>query len=190
MNRRSDIYNLPNSISALRLILAPVLLILALRQQPSVYLVVLALTVFTDILDGFLARILNKVTALGSRLDSWGDFATYTTMALCAWLLWPGIVNQHRYASLTIVLSFTLPILVGLVKFNRFVSYHTWSVKLAVAMTVVSYIALFSGFVAWPYTLAAVLCVLAALEETAITLILQQRHTDVRSLWQAIKLNR
>ena len=186
MSYRQDLFSPPNLVSMLRLLMAPVLLWLALEQHPTLYLVATAFTVFTDVLDGFLARILNRITALGSLLDSWGDFTIYSTMAICAWILWPQKVIEYRYACLAIVLSFTLPTLIGLIKFKSLTSYHTWSVKVAVAATIISYILLFSDVLSWPFFIAALLCVIAALEETAITLVLKHKRPDVRSLWRAI----
>lgn len=170
--------------------MAPVLLYLAIKQQPEWYIAALIFTVFTDLLDGFLARILNQVTELGSHLDSWGDFAVYTVMALSAWILWPEIVIEEKLYFITVLLSFTLPVLIGLIKFRVLTSYHTWSVKLAVAITIISYILLFSGWLNWPFRLAALVCTYAALEEILISLTLRHEQVDVRTFRQAIKLNR
>lgn len=189
MKRNQDIYNLPNLVSLIRVLLAPVLLALAIAQQPMLFLATLIFTVFTDVLDGFLARYLNQITELGSRLDSWGDFIVYSTMAVSAWVLWPDIVIRELPYFITIIVSFTLPVLVGLIKFKSLTSYHTWTVKLAVATTMVSYVLLFADILTWPFILAALLSALAAVEEIAITLIMKQQHVDVRNVWQAIKFN-
>lgn len=190
MTSLRDLLTLPNTFSLLRLLMAPLALVLAVNQQETLYLLAIAFSVFTDLLDGFLARSLNQITELGSKLDSWGDFAIYSTMAVCAFILWPEQVVEHAYASLTIVLSFTLPALTGLIKFRTFTSYHTWSVKIAVAMTIIAYLLLFTGVVAWPYYLAASLAALAALEEVLITLLIHRSHSDVRTLRQALRIDR
>ena len=170
--------------------MAPVLFYFALTQQPNWFIGVLLFAEFTDVLDGFLARTLNQITEVGSRLDSWGDFVIYSTIAVCAWILWPDILKRESLYFTIIVLCFTLPALIGFIKFHRFTSYHTWSVKLAVAITIVSYILLFSGLLDWPFRVAALFCLYAALEEIAITLLIQHEHVDVRTVWQAVKYNR
>ena len=170
--------------------MAPVLIYYALAQQPYWYLGMLIFTVFTDVLDGFLARTLNQITQMGSHLDSWGDFVIYNTMALCAWILWPEILQREKFYFIIIVLSFLLPAIIGFIKFHRFTSYHTWAVKLAVAVTIVSYILLFSGLYDWPFRIAAVLCLYAALEEITITVLIQHEQTDIRSVWRALKYRR
>ena len=77
--------HLPNIISFIRILLAPVLLYLAINQQPMVFIIVLIFTELTDVLDGYLARRLDLVSELGAQLDSWGDLFVYITMAISAW---------------------------------------------------------------------------------------------------------
>lgn len=183
----SHIFSPPNTVSLLRLLIAPVAIWLAITGRDIAFLIAIALSIFTDLLDGFLARWLNQITPLGSLLDSWGDFTIYSTMAIGAFLLWPDQVYRHSLPLLTVILSFTLPTLIGLIKFHGLTSYHTWSVKLAVGSTVISYFLLFTHTASWPMACAAVLCLLAALEETAITLTLKEKRADVRSLLHAMR---
>lgn len=189
-SNNKDIINIPNAISFLRILMSPVLFYFALTLQPYWFIGVLLFAEFTDILDGFLARTLNQITQLGSHLDSWGDFIIYTTIAICAWILWPGIIQREFIYFLLIVLSFTVPVIIGFIKFQRFTSYHTWGVKIAVAITVVGYILLFTELSDWPFRLAAFVCLVAAIEEISITLIIRNEHVDVRSLMQAIEYNK
>ena len=185
-----EIYNLPNFISFIRILMAPVLFYFAFNQMPVWFLAALMFSAFTDVLDGFLARTFNQITAMGSRLDSWGDFTVYTTMAICAWILWPDIVAQELISYVVIVISFTSPVIVGLLKFRTITSYHTWTVKVAVVVTFVGYILLFGGWLDWPFRVAAVFCAVAALEEIAITLLIHHEHVDVRTVWAALKYNK
>jgi len=187
---KEEIYNLPNLVSLIRMLLAPVLIYFAINQQPYWYIGMLLFTVFTDVLDGFLARTLNQITEMGSHLDSWGDCVIYTTMVICAWLLWPDILQRELLYFIIIVLSFMLPALIGFIKFHRFTSYHTWAVKLAVFVTVIAYLLLFTGMLDWPFRIAALFCLYAAIEEIAITFLIHHEHVDVRSVWQALKYNK
>jgi len=182
--------NLPNLISLLRLAMAPLMLVLAWLQQPWWFITALAVSGFSDVLDGYLARRLNAISELGSRLDSWGDFAVYSTMAVGAWLLWPETVQQYRLWIIMVVASFTVPVAIGLIKFRSLTSYHTWSVKIAVLLTFIGYVLLFTGITDWPFRLAALVCLLAALEEIAITLLLRHQYVDIRSVRQAWKHHR
>ena len=187
---KEDIYNLPNLVSLIRILMVPVLFYFAVKQQPYWFIGTLIFTVFTDVLDGFLARTLNQITEMGSHLDSWGDFVVYMTMAICAWLLWPDILQRELLYFTVIVLCFMLPSIIGFIKFHQFTSYHTWAVKVAVFVTVIAYLLLFTGMLDWPFRIASLFCLYAAIEEIAITLLIRHEHVDVRSVWQALKYSK
>ncbi len=190
MGNRRDFYKLPNLVSSVRILITPLMFYFAFQKMETWFLAALLFSGFTDVLDGFLARKLKQITTLGSHLDSWGDFAIYTTMAICAWIIWPDIVKQEILYLAMILFSFLLPVWFGLIKFGRLTSYHTWSVKLAALATIVGYIALFSSFASWPLKLASYLCVYAGIEEILITLVMRQEQVDVRSIWSALRYER
>ncbi len=183
------IINIPNAVSMIRLLLAPIMLALAFFQLPGLFLAAAFFSGVTDVLDGFLARTLNQITEFGSHLDSWGDFTVYSCMAIGAWILWPDIVLQELYWFLAIVISLTLPVIIGLIKFRALTSYHTWSVKLAVLLTFIGYLALFGSlfgeYSSWLFHIATIASVIAGLEEIAITLFMHHQRVDIRTAWQA-----
>jgi cardiolipin synthase len=67
------ILTVPNILSFLRLALVPVFLVLLVEGQDLIALAVLAVSGFTDFLDGHLARRLNQVSKLGQLLDPAAD---------------------------------------------------------------------------------------------------------------------
>ena len=184
-------FNLPNLISVIRLLMVPILLFLALEQQPVLFIGVLIFTEFTDVLDGYLARRLNLVSKLGAQLDSWGDFFVYSTMVISAWLLWPEIIIQQKIYVLIFIGSLTLPVIIGLIKFRKLTSYHTISVKVTVVISVLAYILLFTEIVSWPFKVAAVCALYAGIEQILITLFSHKAKTvDIKSIWHVLKENR
>lgn len=70
----SDIWNIPNALSVLRLLLVPVFLwlILVLRADGAAA-IVLAVSGFTDYLDGKLARAWGQISRFGQLLDPIAD---------------------------------------------------------------------------------------------------------------------
>jgi hypothetical protein len=46
---------------------------------------------------------------------------------------------------------------------------------------------MFLGGPAWPFRVAAVICILAAIEEIALTLLLSEPESNVRSVWDVLK---
>lgn len=78
------IQNLPNILSAFRIAAAPFLLYVAFIGHKSIFLFILGLSLLSDAVDGFIARRLGVSSKIGTKLDSWGDLATYLTVPLCA----------------------------------------------------------------------------------------------------------
>ncbi|MCW8931278.1 MAG: CDP-alcohol phosphatidyltransferase family protein [Gammaproteobacteria bacterium] len=179
---------LPNTISFLRILMVPILLYLAMSQQATLFIILLIFTELTDVLDGYFARRLNVVSELGAQLDSWGDFLVYSTMAIGAWLLWPEILQREQVYVMIVIGCFTLPVLVGLIKFRTWTSYHTISAKIAVAISIIAYVLLFTGLLDWPIIFAVIFSLYAAIEQILITLICQKERTvDVKSIWHALR---
>jgi CDP-diacylglycerol--glycerol-3-phosphate 3-phosphatidyltransferase len=183
-------WQLPNLLSAFRLVAAPVLLLLALQGHREAFLWLLAVAFFTDAIDGTLARLTGQASRFGAMLDSWADVAVYAAVAVSMLLLWPGLVRQESIAFGAVVASFVVPALVGLLRFRRFTSYHTRLVKVAVAASAVGLFLLLLDLAAWPFRVAAVLATLAALEEIAITLVLDEERSNVGSLLHVLRARR
>lgn len=76
MDKKSDIFNLPNSITLARISVVPFLFFLIASPGPFWSLVLAALFVLasiTDFLDGFIARKYNLITTMGKFLDPLAD---------------------------------------------------------------------------------------------------------------------
>lgn len=178
--------HLPNAMSLFRIGMVPVLGGLALAGQATLFLCGLVLSLASDVVDGYLARKTGVTSELGAKLDSWGDMATYVSLPLFAWWLWPDLLlAEIRYLACAIF-AYTLPIAVGLLRFGRLTSYHTWAAKGTAVLMGVALLVLFSGGPAWPFHLATFLLVVEAMEEIAISCVLPRWRTDVPSLWHAV----
>jgi CDP-diacylglycerol--glycerol-3-phosphate 3-phosphatidyltransferase len=177
----------PNLLSAFRLIAAPFLVYLAWTDRPGLFLVLLALTLLSDAIDGFVARRLHATSELGTRLDSYGDLVTFLVIPLCAWWLWPDIIRREAGFVLLVMAAFVIPPSVGLLKFRQLTSYHTWFAKVVAVLMSVAIFFLFMADIAWPFRLAAALLFLSACEEIAITLRLPELRSNVRSYWHVIR---
>lgn len=178
--------NIPNLLSCFRLIAAPFLLIIAWQDRPNLFLVILAVSLLSDAIDGFIARRFKVTSKTGAKLDSWGDFVTYFTVAVCAWRLWPEILQREAFFVVTGIVFFILPALAGSIKFKRLPCYHTWGAKIqAVLMCLAMYI-LFITDIGWPFRCAVILQCFVSIEEMAITLWLTEQRCNVPSFWHLI----
>jgi phosphatidylglycerophosphate synthase len=187
--QQTTLFTLPNLLSGYRFVAAPGLLWLAWHGHGISFMILLASVFLSDALDGLAARLTGQVTLFGAMLDSWADVTTYLTITISVWWLWPDIVSREQYYVAIVIVSYLLPAIVGLVKFGSFTSYHTWSVKLAAASIALTLFILFLGGPAWPFRLASFICIIAACEEIAISLILIERRTDITSILNVLKHN-
>ncbi|MDQ6799631.1 MAG: CDP-diacylglycerol--glycerol-3-phosphate 3-phosphatidyltransferase [Acidobacteriota bacterium] len=73
-NVRNEIWNLPNSLTLLRIFLVPLLVVVLLTKfSDFVGLAIFLVAAITDYFDGYFARRLNKTTRLGALLDPIAD---------------------------------------------------------------------------------------------------------------------
>lgn len=174
---------IPNLLSGFRLIAAPFLLCLAWIGQPVLFLALLAISLLSDSVDGLIARRLDRASEFGTKLDSWGDLATYLTVPICAWWLWPEILRREALFVWLVVGAYVVPLVLGFVKFRRLPSYHTWAAKAAAIVMSIGVFILFIFDIPWPFYCAAIFQALTACEEVAITLRLSEPRTNVPSYW-------
>ncbi|MFA6164345.1 MAG: CDP-alcohol phosphatidyltransferase family protein [Methylobacter sp.] len=178
---------LPNLLTCFRFVAAPVLLWLAWHGHGIAFMILLAVAFLSDMLDGLAARLTGQVTQFGATLDSWADVINYLTIALSCWWLWPDMVRKEMIYVGLIVASVLLPAFAGIYKFGRFTSYHTLGVKLAALSMGLTLYLMFLGGPVWPFRVAAVICILAAIEEIIITLLLSVPESNLRSVWDVLK---
>jgi len=179
----SDFFTLPNVITCIRFITAPIMLWLAWNGYGQAFMAVLALAFLSDILDGFIARLLKKSSELGAMLDTWADLLTYLTIGFGSWWLWPEIVHREDSYLYIILACFLIPAFFTVKKFNSYAGYHTWASKLAAACISISLFPLFLWDVSWPFHFSVFIYIYTALEEIAITLRLKKLQCNIPSIW-------
>ena len=180
----------PNLLTLSRLFAAPLLILTAALGYRNLFLTLFALFLATDAFDGYLARKLNQTSELGTKLDGWADLSIWAGAFVCLWILWPDIAARETPYALFALFAFSLPMLVGYIKYKSVPSYHCYSAKLqAILISTGAFILLLSG-ISWPFRLAAILQGFAAAEDIAITLVLPTCRYNVPSFRQALKISR
>jgi cardiolipin synthase len=86
VKRGREAVNIPNTLTVLRIVLVPVIVILLIQGQFTKALVCFIIAGVTDGLDGMLARVLNQTTVVGAYLDPLADkvlvISMYATLAV------------------------------------------------------------------------------------------------------------
>lgn len=174
---------LPNMLTSVRFITAPVMLFLAWNGHGLAFMSVLAVAFLTDILDGLAARLTGQITEFGARLDTWADLVTYLTIGFGTWWLWPEIIRRENISVYIIIACYLIPTSYALIKFGSYASFHTWGIKLSACVIGISIYPLFLIDYVLPIKISVFIYILAALEEIAITAILDKPRSNVRTLW-------
>lgn len=172
-----------NLLSCARLAAIPFLLALAALGLRTTFLWLLAAAWVTDLIDGPLARRLGQDSAGGARLDSLADRGLMLAIPLGIAWLWPEVLM--REAAWVALLGVTLiaPRAHAYVKFRRLPSYHTWLAKALAVYMGVALLLLLNGYWPWLFRIGALVALVEALEEIAITRTLSRWRADIPSWW-------
>jgi phosphatidylglycerophosphate synthase len=168
---------IPNLLTALRLLLLPVLWGLALLKWPVPLAIGMIISFLTDTLDGFIARRFNVTSAFGSKFDSLADNLLIPSTVIWLVILRPEVLTDHPILCAVAVATYGSSLLVGWIKFRRFANLHLYSKKTAGVLSYAFIVhALLAGrYNAWLFYIAISLFILASVEG----LILQLTHAQV-----------
>jgi len=189
---RGDVFTVPNLLSLYRLAMAPVIIVFALSEERTLFIVLLCFSFATDVLDGFIARTWNLCTTLGARLDSVADELTYVA-ALVGVFQFEYQVLQPHVALLYIFIGFlVLAAVIPLIKFRKTPSFHLYSSKANALLQGIFIVTLFVfGFNVYLYYFAMVFGILACLEAIGVSLVIDRPISNARSLfWVLDQRNR
>ena len=176
---------LPNLITMFRIVGSPGLIVLAMAGQTAWLAGFTLFLVFTEWLDGFLARRLHLTSALGARLDTVADAAFYSALLVAVVTIFPDRIGREKIWIGVAWASYACSWLASWVKFHRLPSYHTWAAKGAWGVVGVGTICLLIGISPWPFRVAMAYVAVTNLEAIWITRVLPECKVDVPSLWHA-----
>jgi len=181
------VLNIPNILSLFRIIAAPFLMLTGWLEMPDLFFVLFGLMLLSDVLDGFIARILDQTSQLGARLDSYGDILTYLSTPLAAWWLWPDLIKAELYYIIAAIIIYILPAFFALAKFGTLASYHTWITKISAVLMSAGVVMLLGFENALLFHIAIYFLVIEMVENIAITMILPKSKSNIHSIWHAWK---
>jgi CDP-diacylglycerol--glycerol-3-phosphate 3-phosphatidyltransferase len=180
--------HIPNIISALRILSAPVLLVLIWLGQQYPFAWLLAAALISDILDGAIARYFGFVSELGSLLDSVADLLIFVVAAIGIWRFHPELVAAHLFAFLLVVTLWVGGSLIGYLRYGRMASFHTILSRLTAYLIGAFVGVLFLwGFQPWLLWAAVGLCILSHAEEFLLMALLPTWTPNARGLYWVLR---
>lgn len=183
--------NISNALSFYRLLAAPVAVWAALEGMRTVFVVLVLVSLFTDLIDGVLARWLHQETWIGARLDALADSLTLGAAVVGAFAFEQQAIMDNLGWLVLALACLGLATLVTLVKFAKLPAFHLYSFKATDVVLTGFFVALFLyGFVWWFYVLSTLCLAAASLEIVAVALVIDEFRTNQKGLWWVLAARR
>jgi len=179
------IYYIVNGISIYRIIAAVFLVYFILVKDVNWFKWLLAISFFTDMIDGYMARKYEVTSIIGSRLDSIGDDMTIAAAMVGLILLKTDFIRQERVLLFSLFGLYVVQNAVALIKYRKTTAFHTYSAKAGALFQGLFLILVF--FLDSPpmilfYT-ALIITAINLIEETIMIILLPHWKTDVKGLF-------
>src|ERR1041385_290259 len=182
-------YYIINGITVYRLIASPVLMVLIFTGKEELFKWLLALSFFTDFIDGFLAREFKVASVFGSRLDSVADDLTIVAAITGLFVLKFDFVKTQWGIIIPLLALYLFQTALALYRYKKISSFHTYAAKCAAILQGFFLVLIF--FLPQPlyllfYGMSAVTA-LELIEEIILVLHLPRWQANVKGLYWVMK---
>ncbi len=182
------VFTIPNFISAYRLAAAPVATGFAFAGYINTFATLICVSLLTDVLDGFLARLLNQRTRFGARLDSIADDATFAAAIVGIFLFQYETIGSSIWWLYAFIFMFVMSTIVPIAKFGRTPSFHLYSFKINGYILAAFFFVLFTfGFYKPFFYFAMIYGIISCLEVIIVSIVLSKPESDVQGLYWILK---
>ncbi|PRY98847.1 CDP-diacylglycerol--glycerol-3-phosphate 3-phosphatidyltransferase [Marinilabilia salmonicolor] len=185
------VLNVPNLLSLYRLLVFPVILYMAITGKEETFVVLLCISLVSDILDGNIARFFKLQTNFGAALDNLADIVTYA-MALTGLFIFKwDVIEPHGWILFLFLGVFILSYIVSFLRFGKIPGLHLYSAVSAGYLQGIFFFVLFVfGFWPWFYYLAIGWGTLAYIEKIFVLFKLDDIKIGVKGLYWLLKKER
>jgi cardiolipin synthase (CMP-forming) len=185
---KKDFFNIPNCLCLYRIVMFPVILYFALSGKEKLFFIFFVINLITDVIDGFTARRLKMETNLGSRLDSMADNLTYILAFTGIFIFKWDNFEPHKTSFFIFIGLLVFTVILSLIKFGKFPSFHLYSTKAAGYIEGTFFICLFTiGFITPYYYVMITAGIIGAIEHIIIQLIIPEMRSNVKGLYWILK---
>ncbi len=183
-----NILNVPNTISFYRLIIFPVILALAILNHEKWFVILICISLVSDILDGSIARYFNLRTRFGAALDNLADMCTYAIALLGIFRFRWDSIEPHAWVLYLFLTVFVISYIIAFIRFGKIPGLHLYSAVSAGYIQGIFFFILFVfGFYPWMYYLAVGWGIIAYIEKIFVLLKLDDIKFDVKGLYWLLK---
>lgn len=185
-------YYLVNIITLYRLLSAPVLIYFAFTNRIDVFKWLLAVSFFTDAIDGPIARKYRVTSIMGSKLDSISDDLTVLAGIMGLIVFRRDFLREEILPVAILLALFVCQVTMAFARFKRMTSFHTYLAKLAAVCQGIFLITAF--FLPEPsrvlFYVAMAVTALDLMEEIILVRVVREWAADVKGLYWVLKKQR
>jgi len=186
--KKSELLTIPNIITLYRLVIDPVILWFIIADKEILFSVFLIINLLSDALDGFLARKLKQETEIGAKLDGFADNFTYVLAFIGIFVFKMDDIRPHLISFTVMITMLVSTVIVSLIKFRKFPSYHLYTTKAGGYIEGGFFICLFTiGFLTPYYYFVVAWAIMGAIECIIINLMIPEMRSDIKGLYWVIK---
>ncbi len=180
-----------NGITLYRVVAAPFLLVLLYFREMEIFKWLLALSFFTDFIDGWLARRFKVTSLIGAKLDSIGDDLTVLVGVIGMFVTKMEFIREHAVYFIVLLALFIMQAVFAYWKFRKMTTYHTFLAKGAAILQGVFLILLYflPEPLMWLFYAAILVTMVQLIEDIIITLILPEWRANVKGLYWVLTSN-
>jgi cardiolipin synthase (CMP-forming) len=185
---KNDFWTIPNVITSYRLFMSPVILYFIISGQENLFAIFLVINLLTDVIDGYIARRFKMETEIGAKLDAFADYFTYILVFIGLFIFKLDELRPYLVSAIIFVSMLVLTVIVSIIKFRKFHSYHTVIEKSGGYVQALFFIGLFTiGFIGPLYYFMIVFGILGAIETIAIDILIPEMRSDILGLYWVLK---
>ncbi len=179
-----SVLNVPNLISLYRLLVFPVILYMALTNQEHYYVVLLCISLVSDVLDGNIARLFKLQTHFGAALDNLADICTYAMALLGLFVFKWNDIEPHSWILFLFLSVFIISYFVSFFRFGKIPGLHLYSaVSAGYIQSIFFFILFVFGFYPWLYYVAVGWGVIAYIEKIFVLFYLDDIKIGVKGMY-------
>ncbi len=183
-----EIFTIPNLITLYRLLVFPLILYFAIAGKEALFTIFLVISLLSDALDGFIARLLKSETEIGARLDSFADNLNYLLVFTGIFVFKLEDFIPHKVSLLIFIGILMFTVILSLIKFGKFPSFHLYITKVGGYVQGAFFICLFTiGFIEPFYYLVIIWGILGAVEHIIIQMMIPEMRSNVKGLYWIFK---
>ena len=186
--RGENIINVPNFISLYRLLAFPVIFFMALTGREQWFVILLCISLVSDVLDGNIARLFKLQTHFGAALDNLADIFTYAMAILGLFIFKWTDIKPHSWILFLFLGIFILSYIVSFARFGKIPGLHLYSaVSAGYAQSIFFFVLFVWGFYPWMLYVVATWGIIAYTEKIIILFKLDDIKIGVKGLYWLIK---